>query len=62
MTVFAHFALFHSDQDSAAVKVAAGPAILGFRFVELGDGFMLGLRLWYLEIRAFARRDFTGVI
>jgi hypothetical protein len=44
------------------MKVAAGPAILGFRFVELSDGFMLGWRLWYLEIRAFARRDFAGVI
>jgi hypothetical protein len=62
MTVFAHFALFHFDRGSAAMKVAAGPAILGFRFVELSDGFMLGWRLWYLEIRAFARRDFAGVI
>jgi hypothetical protein len=30
VTVFAHFALFQSDQGSAAMKMAAGPAILAF--------------------------------
>jgi hypothetical protein len=89
MTVFAHFALFHSDQGSTAFKMAddacmilirghrrirllrgnhrlvfllLAPVIPGFRFVEPGDAFMLGWRLWYIEVSTVVFRGLTGVI